>query len=89
MRPPPQKEIEEKVNEGFTQVQNRRKQAQKKPTIINGKKKQNNNSFEALNRLPEEEEVENPHKNAGKDLSMCKEDPSSLGIHTPTNQADP
>jgi hypothetical protein len=89
MPPPQKKEAEEKPKEGFTQVQNRRKQAQKKPTTGNGKKNPNNNSFEALNRLPEAEEVENPHKNAGKEHNKRKEDQSSLGLQTPANQADP
>jgi hypothetical protein len=33
-----------------------------------------NNSFEALNRLQEVEEVENPDKTAGKDPKKYKED---------------
>jgi hypothetical protein len=87
--PPPKKEAEEKPKEGFTQVQNRRRQAQKKPTTINGKKNPTNNSFEALNRLPEAEEVENPHKTMGKDPNKYKEDQLAQKHQTLANQEDP
>ena len=87
--PPAKKEAEEKPKEGFTQVQSGRRQAQKKPATINGKKNPTNNSFEALNRLPEAEEVENPHKTEGKDPSKHKEDQLSQEYQTPKNQEDP
>jgi hypothetical protein len=86
---PPKREAEEKSKEGFTQAQNRRRQAQKNPTTNNEKNNPNNNSFESLNRLPEAEEVENPHKTAGKDPSKHKEDHPSQEYQTPANQADP
>jgi hypothetical protein len=62
---------------------------QKKPTTNNRKKNPNNNSFEALNHLPEAEEVENPHNTAGKDPSQHKEDQSAQEYQTPTHQANP
>jgi hypothetical protein len=62
---------------------------QKRPTTINERKNPNNNSFESLNRLPEEKEVENPHKTARKDPSKHKEDQPSQEYRTPTNQVDP
>jgi hypothetical protein len=82
----PKREAKEKTKEGFTQVQNRRKQAQKKPTTNNGKNNPKNNSFEALNNLLEAEEVENPHKTTGTDLTKHKEDQLQ---QTPTNQTNP
>jgi hypothetical protein len=87
--PPPKKETEEKPKEGFTQVHNRRRQVKKKPSTNNDKKNPNNNSFEALNHLPEEEEVENPHKAAGKEPNKHKEDQQSQEYQTPSNQAYP
>jgi hypothetical protein len=83
---PPKREAKEKPKEGFTQVQNRMRQAQKNPTTNIGKKNPTNNSFEALNRLPEEEEVENPHKTVGKDPNKHKEDQSAQNHQTLTNQ---
>jgi hypothetical protein len=62
---------------------------QKKPTTNNGKKNPNNNSFEALNHLPEVEEVKNPHKTVGIDPRNYKEDQSSQEYQTPTNQENP
>jgi hypothetical protein len=54
--------VEEKQKDGFTQVLNHKKQTQKKPNQSSGRRNFNNNSFDALNNLPEAEEVENPHK---------------------------
>jgi hypothetical protein len=68
------REDEEKPKEGFTQVQNRRRQAQKNPTTNNRRKNPNNNSFEVLNHLPKAQEVENPHKTTGKEPKKHKED---------------
>jgi len=50
------------------------------------KKNPNNNSFEALNCLPEAKEVENLHKAVGKDPNNQKEDHPSQEYQTPTNQ---
>jgi hypothetical protein len=85
----PKREAEEKPKEGFTQVQNRRRQAQKKHTTNNGKNNPNNNSFESLNHLLEEKEVENSHKPMGKHPRKHKEYQSSQEYQTPANQANP
>ena len=53
---------EEKMKDGLTQVQNHRRQTQKKPTTNNGRKNPKTNSFEALINLPMAEEVENPQR---------------------------
>jgi hypothetical protein len=87
--PPPKKEFEEKPKEGFTQVQNQRIQVQKKPTNMNRKNNPTNNSFEALNHLPEAEEVENPHKSVEKDPNKYKEDQLVQNHKTLGNQVDP
>jgi hypothetical protein len=62
---------------------------QKKPKTINGKNNLTNNSFEALNHLPEEEEAENPHKTMGKDPNKYKEDQLAQNHQTLENQEDP
>jgi hypothetical protein len=61
---PTKPEMEEKMKEGFTQVQNRKNQAQKKTHQGGGRKNSNANSFDTLNHLPEVEEIENPHLSA-------------------------
>jgi hypothetical protein len=65
--------VEEKQKDGFTQVMNHKKQAQKKPNQSSGRRSFNNNSFDALNNLPEDEEVENPHKSMDQHINKGKE----------------
>jgi hypothetical protein len=65
---PPRNLVEEEnTKNGFTQVQNLKNKMQRKPTVKNSRKHPNTNSFEDLTKLPQEEEVENPHKTTGAD----------------------
>jgi hypothetical protein len=83
--------VEEKSKDGFTQVMGRRKQPQKKPSQGVGKNIPTNNSFDALNHLPDAEEVENPHKpdNPHIDKGKSKQslDPVLEKIITPSSPA--
>jgi hypothetical protein len=51
---------EEKQKDGFTQVQGCRRQPPKKVTQMGNKKIPINNSFEALNNLPEQRKLKTP-----------------------------
>jgi hypothetical protein len=64
---PPNLVEEENTKNGFTQVQNLKNKMQRKPTVKNSRKHPNTNSFEDLTKLPQAEEVENPHKTTGAD----------------------
>jgi hypothetical protein len=70
-------------------VQNHRRQSQKKPDTNNGRKNPNTNSFEALNNLPEAEEVENPHKMTWKEDNNNRENQQPQEHLIPGIPADP
>jgi hypothetical protein len=62
---------------------------QKNPTTNNGRKNPNNNSFEALNHLLEETEVENTLKTTRKEPNRHKEYHLAQEYQMPKNQVDP
>jgi hypothetical protein len=66
-----------KQKDGFTMVTCRKKQPPRKHNQESNQKIPISNSFDILNQLPEEEEVENPHKknNQDKDKGKAKLQP--------------
>jgi hypothetical protein len=66
------KSREGKQKEGYTRVIGRKRHPPRKQNQENTEKIPTRNSFDILNRLPKEEDIENPHKNGNQDMDKGK-----------------